>query len=101
MPFWRIQRDWDFQVKELHHLRLVVREGFFNDTLELMLDGYVVVSVKAGMSAWQGKTTFDIDGRVFELRWIWNMLTGNPVSILVMYDERVFAQYGSDAALQG
>lgn len=100
MPFLRIQRDWDFQVKEMHHLRLVVREGFFNDTIELILDGMIVVSAKAGFSSWAGKTTFDIDGRIFQLRWVWNALTGNPTSILVTYDERIFAQYGNESALE-
>lgn len=100
MPFLRIQRDWDFQVKEMHHLRLLVREGFFNDTLELYLDGMLVASARAGLSGWKGSTSFDIDGRLFELRWEWNMITGNPASIMVTYGERVFAQYGSDAALR-
>ncbi|MCA9914186.1 MAG: hypothetical protein KC496_12605, partial [Anaerolineae bacterium] len=90
----------DFQVKQMHHLRLVVREGFFNDTIELYLDGMLVTSAKAGFTAWRGSTSFDIDGRMFELRWVWNMLSGNPASIMVTYGERVFAQYGSDAALQ-
>ncbi len=100
MPFLRIQRDWDFQVKELHHLKLVVREGFFNDTIELYLDGMLVVSARAGYSGWEGVQPFDIDGRTFELRWVWNLLTGNPASIMVTYDERIFAQFGNDSALR-
>lgn len=100
MPFLRITEEWDFQVKEMHNVRLDVREGFFNDTLRLYVDGYEVVQAKAGLIAVKGSVPFEIDGRVFDLMWIWNMWTGNPASIVIAYNGRVFAQVGSDKALQ-
>lgn len=43
---------------------------------------------------------FEVDGRTFELRWVWNMWIGNPESIVIMHKGRVLAQYGSDRAAQ-
>lgn len=98
MPFLRIDKSWDFQVKELHNVRLDVREGFFNDMMRLYIDGYLVVTAKAGLVGARGSETFEIDGRLFQMRWIWNMWTGNPASIVIVYNERIFAQIGTDRA---
>lgn len=100
MPFLRITREWDFQVKEMHTVRLEVQEGFFNDTMRVFVDGYEAVKTKAGMSAVRGSVPFEIDGRTFDLAWVWNMWTGNPASIVIAYDGRVFAQVGTDRALR-
>lgn len=98
MPFLRINKEWDFPVKEQHHVRLEVREGFFNDTMRLYVDGYLVVEARAGMVGATGYRDFEIDGRIFQLRWIWNMFTGNPSSIVIVYNGRIFAKVGNDRA---
>lgn len=98
MPFIRIKKNWQVTVKTPHTFHLYVKEGFFNDTIQLYIDEDLVVEAKAGVSGWKGYTLFDVDGRTMELRWVWSLLTGNPVSILVMHKDRIIAQYGSDAA---
>lgn len=43
---------------------------------------------------------FEVDGRIFELRWIWGFFSGNPKSIVIVYKGRTLARYGSDQAAQ-
>ena len=100
MPFWRIRKNWHLTVKTPHTLHLYIREGFFNDTVELYVDDALATTVHAGISAMQGVQLFDIDGRTHELRWVWSWLTGNPISIVIMHKGRILAQYGSDRAAQ-
>ncbi|GAB5490413.1 MAG: hypothetical protein Phog2KO_06280 [Phototrophicaceae bacterium] len=98
MPYLRIRQNWQITVKESHTFHLDVKEGFANDTLKLFVDDELVVKAKAGISGWKGYALFDVDGRTHELRWSWNMWSGNPESIVVMHKGRILAQYGSDRA---
>ncbi|MEM9951461.1 MAG: hypothetical protein AAF846_07670 [Chloroflexota bacterium] len=100
MPFLRIRENWQLIVKEPHTIHLYIKEGFLHDTIKLFVDDELVVAAKAGVTGWQGYALFDIDGRTHELRWVWNMLTGNPSSIVIMHKDRILAQYGSDRASQ-
>jgi len=98
MPFIRIRRNWQITAKTIHTISIDIREGFFNDTMRLYPDDELLASVKAGLSGVQGYRLFDVDGRTFELRWVWNMLIGNPESVVIMHKGRILAQYGSDRA---
>lgn len=100
MPYVRIRENWQLTVKTPHIIHLDVREGFFNDSIELYVDDERVVTATAGVSSWQGYSLFDIDGRTHELRWVWSWLSGNPKSIVIMHKGRILAQYGSDRASQ-
>ncbi|MGJ3238419.1 MAG: hypothetical protein ACFE0Q_06915 [Anaerolineae bacterium] len=98
MPFWRIRENWQITFKTTHHLHLLVREGFFRDTILLYLDDQQVVNAHAGINGWHGYTLFEIDGRTVALRWAWSLLSGNPKSIVITHKGRILAQYGSDQA---
>lgn len=98
MPYLRIRKSWQITVKDSHNFHLAVKEGIVNDSLKLFVDYELVVKAKAGMSGRKGYALFDVDGRTHELRWFWNMWSGNPESILVMHKGRILAQYGSDRA---
>lgn len=100
MPFRRIRQNWQVTVKDTHTFHLDVKEGFANDTLKFYVDDELKITAKAGMSGTQGYELFEVDGRTFELRWVWNLWIGNPVSIVVMHKGRILAQYGSDRAAQ-
>lgn len=100
MPFIRIKKNWQVVVKTPHTFHLDIREGFFNDTLRLYVDDALAVEAQAGISGFQDYALFDVDGRTHELRWKWNIWTGNPESIVVMHKGRILARYGSDRAAQ-
>ena len=100
MPFYRIRQNWQITVKDPHTFHLDVKEGFANDTLRLYVDDELLVEAKAGINGTKGYDLFEVDGRTFELRWVWNMWIGNPESIVIMHKGRVLAQYGSDRAAQ-
>ncbi|MGB7338474.1 MAG: hypothetical protein WBC91_06240 [Phototrophicaceae bacterium] len=100
MPYLRIRQNWQLIVKEPHTVHLDVREGFINDTIELYVDEDLVATAKAGLVGASGYQLFDIDGRTHELRWVWSLMSGNPVSIVIMHKDRILAQYGSDRAAQ-
>ena len=100
MPFLRIRQNWQITVKTTHMFHLDVTEGFANDTMRLYVDDELVVTAKAGLSGTKGYELFEVDGRTFELRWVWSLLSGNPQSIVVMHKGRILAQYGSDRAAQ-
>jgi hypothetical protein len=100
MPYVRLQQQWHITVKDPHTLLLDVREGIFRDKLQLFVDS--ILATEAIASVWRpkGYRLIDVDGRTLELRWIWDRLGGNPISIILMHKERILAQYGSDAAAQ-
>lgn len=98
MPFIKISKNWQIQGKTPHNVHLHIKEGFFNDTLTLYVDQDKVLEARAGLAGAHGSALFEIDGRTHELRWMWNMLIGNPSSIVIMLKGRILAQYGSDAA---
>lgn len=98
MPFIRIVRNWQIPMKTTHTVRLEVREGFFRDRLELYVDDRPVVVAHAHYMRLTDAIPFEIDGRTLELRWLWGSLSGNPVSIVIVYKDRILAQYGSDRA---
>lgn len=100
MPFLRIRRNWQITGKSMHTVSLDVREGFFNDTMNLYIDDALVRTAKAGISGFRGYELFELDGRTHELRWVWSMFTGNPKSIVIMHKGRILAQYGSDRAAE-
>ena len=85
-------------VKDTHHFRLDVREGFFRDTLTLYVDGEVVATGAITMFQLKGITNFLVDGRLLEMRWIWNTWTGNPLSIVIMRRNTMLAMYGCEEA---
>lgn len=98
MPFLRIRKNWQFQVKTTHQIHLYIKEGFWNDTILLYVDDELVVSDNIDLLRLKDYALFDIDGRTHELRWIWSFWTGNPNSIVVMHKGRILAQYGNDRA---
>lgn len=100
MPFLNIRQNWQITVKSTHMFHLHVKEGFFNDTMRLYVDDELVVTAKAGMSGWRGYELFEVDGRTFELRWVWSFMSGNPQSILIMHKGRILAKYGSERAAE-
>jgi len=100
MPFYKIRRNWQIQARTTHTVHLHVREGFFNDKIYLYVDDQQVVEAQAGLVGASGYALFEIDGRTHEFRWIWNMLIGNPTSIVIMHKGHILAQYGSDRAAQ-
>ena len=98
MPYIRINEEWSMPVKSEHHFRLDVREGLFNDTLRLYVDDELIATGKINIFDLKGKTPFMVDGRMFELRWVWSWWTGNPLSIVVMRNGRMLAMYGCEVA---
>ena len=98
MPYIRINEEWTMPIKTDHHFRLDVREGFINDKLKLLVDDEVVATGTINMWNLKGVTSFMVEGRMFELRWIWSWWTGNPLSIVVMRNGRMLAMYGCEEA---
>lgn len=98
MPYFRINEEWEMPVKTVHYFRLHVSEGFFRDTLNLYVDDEIVATGTITMFDLKGMTSFLVDGRLFELRWIWNMWTGNPLSIVIMRHDKMMAMYGCEEA---
>lgn len=100
MPYGRIQQKWTITIKHPHDFFLDVREGFFNDTLELYVDDWLVAEGRAGAVSLKDRVTFEVDGRILELRWVWGWFTGHPRSIVILYRGRILAQVGDDYAAQ-
>lgn len=98
MPYFRIKENWHINMKTPHTLFLDVREGFFWDTLRLYVNDSLLAEATITVFRKQGYRLFDIDGRTLELRWLWDHLGGNPLSIILMHKDRILIQYGSDAA---
>ena len=98
MPYLRIRKNWQFQVKTTHQIHLYIKEGFWNDTISLYVDDKLLVIDKINLLRLRDYALFEIDGRTHELRWIWSKWTGNPSSIVVMHKGRIIAQYGDDRA---
>lgn len=98
MPYIRINEEWTMPVKGEHHFRLDVREGFFNDVLRLYVDDEEVATGNINLFHLKGMTSFMVEGRFFELRWIWNRWTGNPLSIVIMRNGMMLAMYGCEEA---
>lgn len=98
MPYGRMKREWQITIKEPHDFFLDIREGFFNDTLQLYVDEWLVVEGRAGAVGLKDHVQFEVDGRILEMRWVWGWLTGHPRSIVIQYRGRVLAQIGDDYA---
>jgi hypothetical protein len=98
MPYIRIKERWTMPVKNEHQFRLDVREGFWRDRLDLYVDDELVATGIINMFELKGMTSFIVDEQVFELRWIWSMWTGNPLSIVVMRHGKMLAMYGCEEA---
>ncbi|MGB1286291.1 MAG: hypothetical protein ACPG7F_07160 [Aggregatilineales bacterium] len=98
MPYWRIRQTWQITMKTPHTVHLLLKEGWFRDTILLYVDDRLVLETRVFVTSRQfkGKMPFEIDGRILELRWHWSIWSGNPTSIVIMYKDRVLAQYGDD-----
>jgi hypothetical protein len=96
--YFSLTETWTISVKTPHEFRIHAVEGFFEDNLRLYVDDELVAHAKVNLFSIKGYQIFDVDGRTLELRWLWGMLAGNPVSIVIMHKGRILAQYGNDKA---
>ena len=97
--YYRIKRQWRQVVKTEHQFDLDIREGFFRDTILLYMDNQLVAQGQAYYGKLRDYALFDVDGRTFELRWVWHWW-GHPISVVLMHKGRTLYQYGSDRAAQ-
>jgi hypothetical protein len=93
-----LSEKWIINVKTEHEFHIHSIEGFFQDNLWLYVDDELLVHAKVDIFRIKGYQLFDVDGRTFELRWLWSWLGGSPVSIVIMYKGRILAQYGNEKA---
>lgn len=98
MSFVQLNRHWKITVKTKHDFELDVQENILVDVLKLYVDDVLVAKGTASYFNLKNYCLFNVDGRILELRWVWNWRTGNPLSILIMHKGRILAQYGSDRA---
>ena len=96
--YFSLTETWIIDIKTRHEFRIHAVEGFFEDNLRLYVDEEIVAHAKVNAFRTKGYALFDVDGRTLELRWVWSMLAGDPVSIVVMHKGRVLAQYGTAKA---
>lgn len=102
MGLHTIQFTWNILVKEYHQVT-VTRIGHpWTDTLEVALDGKTIVSRTVGpiqgMGISGGQQRLYVDGCQIEMRWKYNGSTNDPDSIVLIRDNKIIAQYGTQRA---
>lgn len=97
--YGRVERAWRQVVKDEHEFYLHIREGVLQDMLFLFMDKELVVQGKAHYLNMKDYALFDVDGRTFELRWVWHWW-GHPISVVLMHKGSILYQYGTNRAAQ-
>ena len=102
MGMHTIQFTWNITVKESHMVTVTRIAHIWTDTLEMALDGKTVVSRTVDtLSMWglfRGKQELSIDDRLMEIWWKFDGQTADPQSIVLIYDNKIIAQYGNRSA---
>jgi hypothetical protein len=95
MYFTNIEYTCEIGLHESHSISFLSHWGWFSDSLNIVVDGQKVLSIRVGWRGWYGSHSFMLDDEKLEIHWRWNMLWGNPIYILLTTGNTILAQYGN------
>ena len=84
---------------EPQNIQIIVRDGFFQDTMSVYINNKLVGQGKVGMLNPKGGEEFSVNGQIVIIKWMYNAwMGGKPKSLIISDGEKVIAQYGHDTA---
>ena len=82
-----------------HNIQIVVKDGFFQDTMSIYINDQLASQGKVGMLNPKGGEEISTDGQSIIVKWLYNAwVGGKPKSLIISNDKQIITQYGNDNA---